>query len=591
MLEELSRQVALSSFLPHGVCINWSPALLATYLASDLVIFLSYFSMPVAIVYFARRGKDFPYKWLLWMFAGFILACGMTHLMSTVVMWQPLYWLDAGLKAVTALISLATAVSLWPLIPLALRLPSPTQLQRANEELRQVIGERERAEGALRANHDFYHDVVNNGRALIWMADTDKSCFYFNQPWLAFTGRTLEQELGYGWSESVHPDDLEKCLAQFHRAFDEQERFSIVYRLLRHDGQYRWVLDDGLPRHDRNGMFVGYVGHCLDITERYLAEEALQIYANVFRHSGEAIMVTDRNNRIIDVNPAFTRHTGYTLEELRGQNPRVLSAGRTPPETYQDMWAALNGSGYWQGELVDRKKDGSCYPKWVTISTMRDGAGVLSHYVASFVDITERKASEEHIQRLAHHDALTGLLNRFSIESRMAQALATAKRQGTQLMVMFFDMDRFKEVNDTMGHHVGDELLMEIARRLRDNTRESDIVARLGGDEFLVVLTGVNSIVSVAELADALRVSLGQPYITSAGAIRTTPSIGISIAPDDGTEVDALIKRADRAMYRSKNQGGNRVEFFSSEDQGRNSQAAPGVGDLHLMTDRNLQGS
>ncbi len=300
-----------------------------------------------------------------------------------------------------------------------------------------------------------------------------------------------------------------------------------------------------------------------DIARRIQTEAELKLYASVFQHSGEAIVITDHNNCILAVNAAFSRSTGYTLEDLRGKNPRVLSAEQTPIETYQDMWAALNSKGFWQGELWDKPKIGDIYPKWTSISVVRDLAGAVTHHIASFIDITERKAAQDHITRLAHHDHLTGLFNRLSLQERLAQALASAKREHRTLAVLFIDMDHFKAINDSLGHAVGDELLMEVAQRLRTGMRESDIVSRLGGDEFVLVLTEVGTTTAVARLTEKLLQSLGEAYRVREHTLYSTPSIGVAIAPNDGTDGETLLKNADAAMYHAKAHGRNNVQFFT----------------------------
>ncbi|QRJ65713.1 EAL domain-containing protein [Azospira restricta] len=300
-----------------------------------------------------------------------------------------------------------------------------------------------------------------------------------------------------------------------------------------------------------------------DISDRKRAEEALRLYAKAFEHSGEAIMITDRDNRIVAVNAALARDTGYAAEELLGKDPRVLASHQTPRETYQAMWAALNESGYWQGELWDLRKDGVSYPKWAAISAIHDEQGALTNYIASFTDISERKAAEARIDHLAHHDALTGLVNRYNLESRLAQSLLAARREVRQLAVMFIDLDRFKVINDTLGHHTGDRMLVEVARRLGDCVRESDIVARLGGDEFVVVLTSLACDMDAALVAAKILVALSSPYTVDGKILHSTPSIGISMFPTNGEDSETLMKNADAAMYFAKAKGRNNFQFFS----------------------------
>ncbi|MBK7003374.1 MAG: EAL domain-containing protein [Rhodoferax sp.] len=300
-----------------------------------------------------------------------------------------------------------------------------------------------------------------------------------------------------------------------------------------------------------------------DIAKRMQTEAQLKLYASVFQHSGEAIVITDHNNCILAINAAFNRSTGYSLEDVRGKNPRILSAGQTSIEIYQDMWTELDTKGFWQGELWDKPKVGAIYPKWTSISVVRDPSGAITNYIGSFIDITERKAAQDRILRLAHHDHLTGLLNRLSLQERLAQALASAKRENRALAVLFIDMDHFKAINDSLGHAVGDELLMEVAQRLRAGVRESDIVSRLGGDEFVLVLTEVGTTTAVARLTEKLLQSLGEAYQVREHTLHSTPSIGVAIAPNDGSDGETLLKNADAAMYHAKAHGRNNVQFFT----------------------------
>jgi diguanylate cyclase (GGDEF)-like protein/PAS domain S-box-containing protein len=292
--------------------------------------------------------------------------------------------------------------------------------------------------------------------------------------------------------------------------------------------------------------------------------ERLRLYANAFDNSGEAMLITDRANRILNVNAAFTRQTGYALAEVAGKDPKILACGRTPPATLREMWSELRDRGFWQGELWDRKKSGEVYPKWTSISAIRDEEGEVTFYLASYSDISERKANEARIDYLAHHDALTGLINRYNLENRLGQVLLSAQRDRLRTAVLFIDMDRFKAINDTLGHHVGDQLLIEVARRLREAVRESDIVARLGGDEFVVVLTALTGDMDAAPVADKILRALSDPYAIEGAVLHSSPSIGVAIAPHDGRDGASLMKNADTAMYHAKASGRNNAQFFTA---------------------------
>jgi diguanylate cyclase (GGDEF)-like protein/PAS domain S-box-containing protein len=310
-----------------------------------------------------------------------------------------------------------------------------------------------------------------------------------------------------------------------------------------------------------------------DISRYERAESRVKLLASVFEHSGEGFLITDHENRIIEINPSFTKLTGYRPEEVIGRNPKLLSSGRATPEQYREMWEAIRDKGVWQGEIWDRHKNGHIYPKWLTVSVVRDDQGRITHHIGSFTDITEHKAAEERIHYLAHHDALTQLPNRFNLHGRLEQALAAAERDHRQVAVMFIDMDRFKNINDSLGHHVGDALLVEVAQRLRDSTRHSDIVARLGGDEFVVVLTETE-IAAIPALAGKIISRLGEAYFIAERELSSTPSIGISVYPEDGDSVEELMKNADTAMYHAKAMGRNNYQFFAAS---MNESAAEGL--------------
>ncbi|QRM19407.1 EAL domain-containing protein [Dechloromonas sp. TW-R-39-2] len=296
-----------------------------------------------------------------------------------------------------------------------------------------------------------------------------------------------------------------------------------------------------------------------DVTDSPLLQKA-----RAFEYANEALFITDAANSIIAVNRAFTRMTGYAPHDVIGQNPRVLASGQTSPDVYYDMWLALEKNDFWQGEVWDRRRDGSTYPKHLTISVVRNAAHEVENYVASFSDITERKQAADRMFHLAHHDGLTGLLNRTALEVQLQNALVYAQREKHQVGVLLIDLDNFKQVNDTLGHHVGDHLLLQVGRRLKDCVRANDPVARLGGDEFIVVLQDIESAMSVGAIASKIQRSLADAYQVDEYTLYATPSIGVSLYPIDGSDPDVLIKNADSAMYHAKAQGRNNFKFFAA---------------------------
>ena len=306
----------------------------------------------------------------------------------------------------------------------------------------------------------------------------------------------------------------------------------------------------------------------------------------IFEHSNESIMVTDAKTRIISVNPAFNLASGYSFEEVYGKTPRFLSSGLHDDEFYRAMWFAINTTGSWSGEIWDKHKQGHFYPKWVKIIVIKDSNDKITHYVSIATDISARKEAEKNIHHLAYYDVLTGLPNRTLLYDRIKQQIAAANRDKLKFSLLFIDLDRFKYVNDSMGHAIGDQLLQAIAAQLLKNIRAADTVSRIGGDEFLILLREANE-------EDAARVARGlldmfshQPYDIEGMRIYTHASIGISIYPDNGLDIDALIKHADVAMYRAKEDGRNNYRFFTEEMNTRINHYFSMENDLRLALER-----
>ena len=296
------------------------------------------------------------------------------------------------------------------------------------------------------------------------------------------------------------------------------------------------------------------------------AAEQLDLARKVIDSSSEAIVVTNADNRIVSVNPAFEEITGYTLAEVIGLNPRILRSGRQPPEFYQAMWAKILTEGHWHGEMWDRRKTGEPYPKWLRINVVRDPvSGAITNFVGMFSDISEQKRVEAHIQHAAHHDPLTDLPNRALLEQQLAHSLAMAEREQSGLAVMFIDLDRFKAVNDSLGHHIGDELLLGVAQRITSALRQSDLCARWGGDEFVVVVHGVHNTTAPARVAQNILDALVPVFRIGSHALHSSCSIGISLYPDDGVTAGALMRNADTAMYHAKAGGKNAFRFYAPD--------------------------
>jgi len=302
-----------------------------------------------------------------------------------------------------------------------------------------------------------------------------------------------------------------------------------------------------------------------DMTQQKKAERELRLAAKVMNTVSNAIMVSDMKGNIQLINPAFSRITGYQPEEVLGKNPRILQSGRQSPEFYKEMWKGILEEGYWEGEIWNRRKNGTIYPEWLIITTIKDEYNDISHYVSTFLDITERKGFEVKLEHLANHDPLTGLPNRLLFIDRLSHAMEISKRSQSKSALIFIDIDGFKPVNDTHGHNVGDVLLQKIAARLQRCVRTSDTVARVGGDEFVMVIENIADIDRAINIAEKALLLMRKTFIIDALECQVGASVGISIYPDDSEDLDELTKQADAAMYHAKKLGRNRISIYQND--------------------------
>ena len=375
-----------------------------------------------------------------------------------------------------------------------------------------------------------------------------------------------------GWRQLIHADDRAALDDYFDDVIARKQVFDREYRVVRpHDGKTIWVHSLGHLDGEDAGNPVRLSGTIQDVSARKLAGERLRLTQEVFQSASEGIVVTDRDGTIIETNPAFTCITGYSSDEARGLNPRILQSGAHSPEFYAALWEQLLEDGHWEGEFVNRHKDGNTYVQFSRISAIRDADGGISHFCAVISDISEAKESQRRLEFIAYHDELTQLPNRVLLAERMRAAMAACRRDTpTLLSVCHLDLDGFKEVNERWGHEVGDELLIEVARRLQACVRSNDTVARLGGDEFVVVFTGLRDEDDARQAIARLMQQASPPYVVRAVNSEITLSIGVTIYPlDTSDEPDALIRHADQAMFEAKRGGGNRVHYFDQEGERR----------------------
>lgn len=292
------------------------------------------------------------------------------------------------------------------------------------------------------------------------------------------------------------------------------------------------------------------------------ANGRLELFAMMFENSGEAILITDAERRIIAVNPAFEKITQYSADEVVGLNPKLLSSGKQSVEFYKQMWASIDAVGQWSGEIWNRRKSGEVYPEWLSLGVIKNPKGQVINYIALFSDITERKEAEHRIERLAHYDLLTGLPNRALFADRLEHALQLAERSSHKVGLMFLDLDRFKVINDTLGHLAGDQLLQSVAERLLSCIREVDTICRQGGDEFMVLLEEVSSTKDLDLVAHKIMAAMSVPHRLGEVERSISFSIGAAIYPDDATNMESLSKCADQAMYQAKESGRNNFQLY-----------------------------
>ncbi|MEW8441236.1 MAG: EAL domain-containing protein [Candidatus Thiodiazotropha taylori] len=316
------------------------------------------------------------------------------------------------------------------------------------------------------------------------------------------------------------------------------------------------------------GSIAGAVVLFRDITQDFENRIRQQQTETAFQNMSEAIMVTDMNVNIVAVNRAFTEITGYGEKEVQGKNPNILSSGMHDPSFYQEMWVNILQDGYWEGEIFNRRKDGDVYPEWLNITTIRDNDGEVLSHVAVFSDITDKLKKEKRLQELAYMDQLTNLPNRTSFMHLFDQALKHSKRMNVHAALLYLDLDHFKQINDTLGHQVGDKLLLEVGKRLQRFIRQDDVVARLGGDEFIIMIEAFDQEDDPARVANKLLQCFREPFSIEGRSLHISASIGISIYPEDGEDSTTLLKNADAAMYRAKRKGRGNYSYFT-EDMAR----------------------
>jgi diguanylate cyclase (GGDEF)-like protein/PAS domain S-box-containing protein len=373
------------------------------------------------------------------------------------------------------------------------------------------------------------------------------------------------------WLARVHPEDRERTRAALEAAAENATSYRNEFRVLLPDGRESVMASSAYPAVKRGSRAVVFNGLERDVTERAHREQQLLMHASVFDNAREAIFITDLEPKIIAVNPAFTRILGYDADAVIGENPSLLQSGRHGPDFFSEFWDTLRQRGHWEGEIWDRHRDGEMVAGHLSVAAVEDHQGKPVHYISLFTDISQQKEQEMELQRLASYDPLTGLPNRSLLNDRMQQSMALARRNGAALAVCYMDLDGFKAINDRLGHDVGDELLIQVAGRLRQLLRGYDTASRLGGDEFLLLISNIDDVDTCSSLMQRVLEALSAPYLLQGHFSELSASIGVTLYPADDVDADTLIRHADQAMYRAKEGGRNRFEIFdlSMEERSR----------------------
>jgi diguanylate cyclase (GGDEF)-like protein/PAS domain S-box-containing protein len=486
-MDALLSFLAPDNFMPHGHCYLWTPALLWLYVISDGLIAFSYFSIPVAILYFIRKRIDLQFNWVFLMFSLFIFLCGMTHLISILTIWQPAYWLDASMKGLTAIASAITAVMLWRLMPILLTVTSVKQLQKTIDQLQHEVDQRKQAEKELAA--------LNNN---------------------------LEQ--------SVQQRTLE---------------LSNINRDLLMEIEQRKLIEQDLFQEKQQALVT-------------------------LESIGDGVITTDMDSKVTYLNPIAERMTGWTLAEAKGRP--ILEVFRILNESTRKLAAnpvdVVLAHGMVCGianHTIVISKTGKEFAIEDSAAPIINVDGNTIGVVLVFHDVSEAKHMAEKMSYLAEHDFLTDLPNRLLLTDRITQALNMARRKNSRVGILYLDLDHFKKVNDTLGHDVGDQLLMMLSKKLQACLRNMDTISRQGGDEFVILLTEFDSPAIPVTIANKLLEATCKAFQIGTHELNVSASIGISMYPEDGDSADALMKNADAAMYYAKSLGRNNFQFFTKQ--------------------------
>ena len=564
------------AMIPHGHCYLWQPNLVYLHVISDALIGSAYYSIPLSLSIFASQRKDVPFSGVFWLFAAFILACGTTHLTAIWTVWHPDYWVEGIFKAITALVSIWTAFTLIITIQRALKLPQLLDIEQVNQELRAEIESRKQAESALKESEARWHFALEGAGDGVWDWHAQTQKVFFSRQWKTMLGYR-EHEIGdtlEEWDSRIHPDDKARCYKALEQHFQgETPIYQHEHRVRCKNNAYRWILNRGkVVEWTADGQPLRVIGTHTDITERKEAETRLQDLTNRLELAAQSAHIgiwewevgsnhliwDDRMYELYGVRPEDFTEAIDAWEAI--VHPDDLPASR------RALDQALRGEKTFDIEFRVLRPDGSVCHIEAHAMVQRDGQGRPLSMIGVNWDISDRKQAEEQLIYSALHDELTDLPNRTLLTSRLDLAIQKAQRSNTyHFAVLFLDLDQFKVINDSLGHLVGDELLLTVAQRLKHIIRPTDLAARLGGDEFVILIEDIPGIQAVTHMAERLLAEFDKATIIDDHNVFVTTSIGIVWGTNFYTEAADLLRDADIALYRAKAQGRRRYEIFDVE--------------------------
>ena len=430
------------------------------------------------------------------------------------------------------------------------------ELEMQNDELRQLQAQLEESRDSFAKLYDFapmgYLTLDGRGKILA-----------INLTGASLLGIDRLHLINKPFLTLLCPGESKQFFAHLRQSFDCQSPLSTQLRVKKRSGEIMDIQMESVITQDDELGSKCLTTFC-DISKLVAADRAHKLATSILENTPEGVMITDAEKRIVDVNRAFITTTGYSRDEAVGKTPKLLASGCHDEAFYQTLWQTLHAEGRWQGEIWNRRKDGEIYPEWLNITAIQDENGVVVNYAGIFSDLSSQQQVRQRLHHLAYYDALTDLPNRELFHDRLLNAIASAKRDRKQLALLFLDLDRFKIINDTLGHPVGDDLLKAVSKILKQSVRDSDTVARLGGDEFTIILNSISQIDDAVKVSKNIINRLKKPLLVDQHKLFVSTSIGISIYPDDGDSPEMLLKHADIAMYQAKDSGRNVFQFFET---------------------------